>query len=311
MSWVNTVLPHELSHQVKNVNLRKRKAHWTDILEKTNPYNPLWAQLGDLHGAVGAYPIILTRTVIIGNNKELIARVLFVLSYFIRCSISSYYDVKLEEYDFNKLKLNKSSSSSSEPQQASSSSSSCSTTMNTQLSINDTSVFDDQREVNIFDLNSSPVFHNSLNIHSPPLIIETKQEHHHHLSDTKINVLNQQSTTHNNYLSSPVSCNNKILVDSVSDFHKKMDLLINSHDEQSSHQIIKDNTDDIKLKQHVDVDLLNTKSAINSDLNEQLNNNFLFRSDSNNSNKINTKKRHISSNSQGENCNAQELPLIE
>lgn len=40
---------------------------------------------GDLYGAIGS-PVRLSRTVLIGRQKELVQRLLFVLTYFIRCS---------------------------------------------------------------------------------------------------------------------------------------------------------------------------------------------------------------------------------
>lgn len=41
--------------------------------------------IGDLYGAIGS-PVRLTRTVIVGKRKELVQRLLYVLTYFIRCS---------------------------------------------------------------------------------------------------------------------------------------------------------------------------------------------------------------------------------
>lgn len=86
----------------KRISLRKQKAHWTRILEKVNPYNPLWAQLSDLHGAVNQ-PLKLVRTVVVGSDRALVEQVLFLLSYFIRCGNSSYYDIVQENFDFNRL----------------------------------------------------------------------------------------------------------------------------------------------------------------------------------------------------------------
>jgi hypothetical protein len=124
LSWVYTVLPNELNTDSVN-NLRKKKASWIQHLEKNNPYNPLWAQLGDLHGAVNE-PLVLIKTVIIGDNKELILRLIFVLSYFIRCSSSFYYDALQDEFDFSKL--------------------------------NGTNLVDEtnNREINVFELGTSP-----------------------------------------------------------------------------------------------------------------------------------------------------------
>lgn len=41
--------------------------------------------LGDLYGALGS-PVRVCRTVVVGRRRELVQRVLYVLSYFIRCS---------------------------------------------------------------------------------------------------------------------------------------------------------------------------------------------------------------------------------
>lgn len=45
----------------------------------------LFSCTGDLYGAIGS-PVRLTRTVIVGKRKELVQRLLYVLTYFIRCS---------------------------------------------------------------------------------------------------------------------------------------------------------------------------------------------------------------------------------
>jgi len=124
-SWVYTVLPstHEFDTSIststsangnnksfkKNSQptLRKQRAHWTSILEKTNPYNPLWAQLGDLHGAVN-HPLRLVRCVVVGQNQAAVEKVLHLLSYFIRCGNSMYYDIAATEGGDGLLELNKS-----------------------------------------------------------------------------------------------------------------------------------------------------------------------------------------------------------
>ena len=138
---MTTVLPNEHCVEINDYKLRKRKALWTQILESNNHYNCQWAQLGDLHGAIGD-PLILTRAVVVGSNKEIITRLLFVLSYFIRCSASSFYDVKQEIIDFEDILAE-----------------------NGENSLNLSNEFlncidDTQREINIFDLNtSSPIHH--------------------------------------------------------------------------------------------------------------------------------------------------------
>lgn len=75
LGWVSTVLPPSQSD--------------TDTLSKLHsPCNPLWGQLSDLYGAVGS-PTKVARTIICGNsiNGEIISKILYTLTYFIRCSI--------------------------------------------------------------------------------------------------------------------------------------------------------------------------------------------------------------------------------
>ncbi len=49
-----------------------------------------------MHGAVND-PLRLVRTVVVGQNRQLVERVLNVLSYFIRCGNSSYFDIVQDE----------------------------------------------------------------------------------------------------------------------------------------------------------------------------------------------------------------------
>ncbi|NXP49108.1 FNIP2 protein, partial [Heliornis fulica] len=83
LAWVPTVMP--VDHPPIKAFSEKRTSQSVNMLAKSHPYNPLWAQLGDLYGAIGS-PVRLTRTVIIGKRKELVQRLLYVLTYFIRCS---------------------------------------------------------------------------------------------------------------------------------------------------------------------------------------------------------------------------------
>lgn len=55
------------------------------MLAKSHPYNPLWAQLSDMYGAIG-FPPRLARTIVTGKKADIIYKFLFVLTYFIRCS---------------------------------------------------------------------------------------------------------------------------------------------------------------------------------------------------------------------------------
>ncbi|XP_065592309.1 folliculin-interacting protein 2 isoform X3 [Cyrtonyx montezumae] len=83
LAWVPTVMP--VDHPPIKAFSEKRTSQFVSMLAKSHPYNPLWAQLGDLYGAIGS-PVRLTRTVVVGKRKELVQRLLYVLTYFIRCS---------------------------------------------------------------------------------------------------------------------------------------------------------------------------------------------------------------------------------
>ncbi|XP_055452600.1 folliculin-interacting protein 2 isoform X2 [Psammomys obesus] len=83
LAWVPTVMP--VDHPPIKALSEKRTSQSVNTLAKTHPYNPLWAQLGDLYGAIGS-PVRLTRTVVIGKQKDLVQRILYVLTYFLRCS---------------------------------------------------------------------------------------------------------------------------------------------------------------------------------------------------------------------------------
>lgn len=83
LAWVPTVTP--AGGTPSDTYLDKHSAKWVDTLAKTHPYNPLWAQLGDLYGAIG-FPLKISRTVIVGRRAEIVKKMLYVMSYFIRCS---------------------------------------------------------------------------------------------------------------------------------------------------------------------------------------------------------------------------------
>ncbi|XP_061608475.1 folliculin-interacting protein 1 isoform X1 [Phyllopteryx taeniolatus] len=83
LAWVPTVMPN--GQPPIKIFLEKHSSPSVDMLAKTHPYNPLWAQLGDLYGAIGS-PVRLARTVAVGRRQELVQRLLYVLTYFIRCS---------------------------------------------------------------------------------------------------------------------------------------------------------------------------------------------------------------------------------
>lgn len=74
-------------------------------ISKTYPYNALWAQLGDLYGAI-TNPIKLSKTIICGTeaNVRTIEKLLNILTYFIRCS-----EIRRNTYskDFDKETINR------------------------------------------------------------------------------------------------------------------------------------------------------------------------------------------------------------
>ncbi|XP_029439431.1 folliculin-interacting protein 1-like isoform X5 [Rhinatrema bivittatum] len=83
LAWVPTVMPN--GQPPIKIFLEKHSSQSVHMLAKTHPYNPLWAQLGDLYGAIGS-PVRLSRTVVIGRRQDLVQRILYFLTYFIRCS---------------------------------------------------------------------------------------------------------------------------------------------------------------------------------------------------------------------------------
>ncbi|XP_048189972.1 folliculin-interacting protein 1 isoform X1 [Perognathus longimembris pacificus] len=83
LAWVPTVMPN--GQPPIKIFLEKHSSQSVDMLAKSHPYNPLWAQLGDLYGAIGS-PVRLARTVVVGKRQDMVQRLLYFLTYFIRCS---------------------------------------------------------------------------------------------------------------------------------------------------------------------------------------------------------------------------------
>ncbi|KAG0028781.1 Folliculin-interacting protein 1 [Podila clonocystis] len=70
MSWVPTIAPVD------------------QPMNRDNPqgaYDPLWAQLSDLYGNIGTSSRI-SRTIVVGSSSSFVRRLLYILSYFIRCN---------------------------------------------------------------------------------------------------------------------------------------------------------------------------------------------------------------------------------
>ncbi|KAG0200684.1 Folliculin-interacting protein 1 [Mortierella sp. GBA30] len=70
MSWVPTIAPADQS--LIRASLQ-------------GAYDPLWAQLSDLYGNIGTTSRI-SRTIVVGSNGSFVRRLLYILSYFIRCN---------------------------------------------------------------------------------------------------------------------------------------------------------------------------------------------------------------------------------
>ncbi|KAG0165439.1 Folliculin-interacting protein 1 [Apophysomyces sp. BC1015] len=70
LSWVHTVAPPEED---------------TSFGCRCGNYDPLWAQLSDLYGYVGT-PSRITRTIVVGRRANIVRRILYILSYLIRCN---------------------------------------------------------------------------------------------------------------------------------------------------------------------------------------------------------------------------------
>ncbi|XP_071455408.1 folliculin-interacting protein 2 [Hetaerina americana] len=80
LGWVHTVQP-PLSSKKQN----STSGNSLEGLANSHPYNALWAQLGDLQGNLG-YPPRLARTILVGKDVQVLNSLLFILTYFLRCS---------------------------------------------------------------------------------------------------------------------------------------------------------------------------------------------------------------------------------
>ncbi|KAF7721237.1 Folliculin-interacting protein 1 [Apophysomyces ossiformis] len=87
LSWVHTVAPPEED---------------TSFGCRCGNYDPLWAQLSDLYGYVGT-PSRITRTVVIGRRASVVRRILYILSYLIRCNEVYENLQSLQEVDSEKI----------------------------------------------------------------------------------------------------------------------------------------------------------------------------------------------------------------
>lgn len=84
----------------------EKENHKLSKISKSYPYNALWAQLGDLYGAI-ANPIKVCKTIICGTefDIQIIERFLSILTYFIRCSEikRNHYTKVVDRENINRL----------------------------------------------------------------------------------------------------------------------------------------------------------------------------------------------------------------
>lgn len=102
LGWVCTVAPisnYSSSSKNQAEAIAKEEKEKMSEISKYHPYNALWAQMGDLYGAIGSPPRI-SKTIVCGNETKFVEKVLNVLTYFIRCG-EIRRDVKTEIFDKN------------------------------------------------------------------------------------------------------------------------------------------------------------------------------------------------------------------
>ncbi|XP_034943842.1 folliculin-interacting protein 1 [Chelonus insularis] len=88
--FISTVITAVLTYHLGWVNtiMSPRDKTWIENIKTKFSYNPFWAQLGDLYGALGN-PAKFVHTVIVGSSEKvtLINTILTFLTYFIRSAI--------------------------------------------------------------------------------------------------------------------------------------------------------------------------------------------------------------------------------
>lgn len=97
LGWVNSVSPYNAPLTIQQKEL--------DYLNTSHPYNPLWAQIGELYGAIGT-PARISKTFIYSRrNSSAVNRILNVLSYFIRCGEVKRFDVDSKQLSWETIDL--------------------------------------------------------------------------------------------------------------------------------------------------------------------------------------------------------------
>ena len=84
LGWVETVMPSSLASLADN-SLKKPGSRVVEEFSEQHWYSPTRLQHHELHGILGC-PARNVKTLVITETEELARRIVFVLSYFIRCS---------------------------------------------------------------------------------------------------------------------------------------------------------------------------------------------------------------------------------
>lgn len=85
LAWVPSVTPPAPVEETLEEKFDNNAPSLLELQARYFPYNPLWAQLTDLHGSIGT-PSTMGKTIIVGKNQALVNSILYILTYFIRCS---------------------------------------------------------------------------------------------------------------------------------------------------------------------------------------------------------------------------------
>ena len=84
LGWVETVMPSSLASQAEN-SLKKPGSKVVEEFSEQHWYSPTRLQHHELYGILGC-PARSVKTLVITETEELARKIVFVLSYFIRCS---------------------------------------------------------------------------------------------------------------------------------------------------------------------------------------------------------------------------------
>lgn len=85
LGWVATVMPDK--NTCKSASRNSCSYQLLNSLSRSHPYSALWAQLGDLSGAICS-PTKVARTIVTSSSSkqaELVGKIVSCLTYFIRC----------------------------------------------------------------------------------------------------------------------------------------------------------------------------------------------------------------------------------